>query len=587
MKFPKIMIAAALVGMTLTGCNDFLDQKPTDSIDDSEFWQNEGHCRTFAMGFYSSLFGGYGSGNSQGVYGYGQSLNDDMVDGDQTDITSSTTVTHATDASYNYDMVRRANYMIEKVAGMDKALTTEAYNHWMGIGRLFRALRYSDLIFGYGDVQWYDHRLDAGDRDGLYQARMPRWDADRMVMEDMRYALQNIRTKDGDLQINRYVAAGLIARKMLREGTFLRYNALWIYPDNAAECEAAAKECLALAKEACLVAMSGPYTLCDDYHSLFCSDDLAGNPEVLIYRKYVDGELQHTTLVYNNNQPQAGVSKSHMLSYLGTDGLPVLYTNADYAPKTAEDFFKDRDGRMSMSVRPKYYLQGEKQDNGVGYAKSGYSMQKFMDPSKEGSKDNFFTATGKAVTDCPVLRLGEVLVTYAEACYELGSLTQADLDKSINVLRARRGVNLPALQIAGDMPAVNGVSYDDPARLAIDPGCPALLWEIRRERRVELAFEGFRLDDLKRWHCLDYIYNGVNPDIRYGAYIVGKDHPDAKTIQWDGADKEGYILVNYGRERQAPQARDYIKPIPKDQLQLFIDNGYGDNLKQNPCWGDY
>lgn len=237
-----------------------------------------------------------------------------------------------------------------------------------------------------------------------------------------------------------------------------------------------------------------------------------------------------------------------------------------------------------MVIRPdKYYIAGE-DVSGAAYSRSGFSLWKYMDPEKQTSTDIIYTANNKNVTDCPQFRLGEILVSYAEICYELGTLSQADLDKSINVLRARKGVNMPALQIIGGQPAVADQIYDDPMR---DPDVPSILWEIRRERRVELAFEGSRLDDLKRWKKLAYLWSEYNENIGTGAYINLTDFPkaDPTKVVLPTGQTEGYLVVTPAANRRpAPQAHDYIRPIPADQIQLFVQNGYAENLKQNPEW---
>lgn len=564
----KIYAAALALGaLSLGACNDFLDVESIDNIEDSEYWKTEQHIRIYADGFYPSYFTGYG-----GNYGYNEKLTDNFSD--VTQASWPYLVVSGTDGNYTYSRVRRANYFlegVERVPNLDEATR----NHWRGIGRLFRGIEYSDLSFYYGDTQWFSTRISSTDVDSLYKPRdsragvvIPR------VIADLRFALENIRESDGDLQVNRYVAAAMIARAMLREGTFLKYHEI--------DAELGRK-CLELAKDACLAVMnSGKYTLADDYRSLFSSDDLASSSECLIYKRYIDTKTGHNVLNYNYLQPQAGPNRDFTDCFLTSDGLPVRVADPLYCPRTAADYFAGRDPRLGMIVRPdKYYIAGENVD-GAAYSRSGFSMCKYMDPEKEGTNDITFTANNKNVTDCPQYRLGEVLVAYAEICYELGNLTQADLDKSVNVLRGRKGVGMPNLQILGGNPAVNGSTYDDPDR---DPDVPAMLWEIRRERRVELAFETSRLDDLKRWKKLIYLWSDYNPAISTGAWISYADYPNAdksKAVLETG-ETEGYLVVTpVSNQRPAPQARDYIRPIPTDQIQIFAQNGY--TLEQNPEW---
>lgn len=217
-----------------------------------------------------------------------------------------------------------------------------------------------------------------------------------------------------------------------------------------------------------------------------------------------------------------------------------------------------------------------------------------MDDSQAAKPDATWTGS-KNVTDAPCLRYAEVLLNYAEAAYELNALNpsypfgNAELNKSINLIRAREDVNLPALQVSGDMPMVNGTVFDDPMRLTIESNANGeqaspILWEIRRERRVELCMEGFRLNDLKRWKKLDYLWNDCNPDIRYGAYIVLADYPnrDAEIVLEDASAPEGYILRNTEGGRNRPTDRDYISPIPSGQITLYESKGY--SLSQNELW---
>jgi hypothetical protein len=131
--------------------------------------------------------------------------------------------------------------------------------------------------------------------------------------------------------------------------------------------------------------------------------------------------------------------------------------------------------------------------------------------------------------------------------------------------------------------------FDDPKRLQIEQNADggitdALLWEIRRERRVELCMEGFRLNDLKRWCKLDYLWNGCNPDIRYGSYIRLADYPNkaAEVVLEDATATEGYILRNTLGQRNRPIKRNYINPIPSGQITLYKTKGY--TLSQNPDW---
>lgn len=569
MKKYSLYISLLMLLFAVSSCQDFLDRPPYDSIPDTEYWQNEEHIRTYAYGFYPTFFVGYGTSGliSGSLFGNGDTFNDDIawnVQGEFTPIRIPDS-----DGGWSFATVRKANYMLEMTAQVT-GLTEEAMNHWIGIGRFFRGMQYANLVFAYGDVPWYDKRLETSNRDEMFKDRDPRSTVVGHIIEDFEFALKNVRKEDGELNIDRYVVAAMVSRLMLREGTFQKYHNLD---------QDLAVRCLKLSRDASLEVMnSHKFSVSDNYNALFSSDDLMSNPEVIFYRKYLGGILTHCTLTYNNAEAQTGASRALLETYLTADGLPV-HMDDSWAPKTADEFFADRDPRLTATFRKKFYIRGE-DCTPFNYSTSGYSMCKFMDDSQANSEDLKYRGQNNE-TDCPLLRLGEVLVNYAEARYELGELTQDDLNNSINLLRSRKGMSIPKLEIIGNEPAVNGVVYDDPKR---DKDVPSLLWEIRRERRVEMCFEGLRYSDLKRWKKLDYMCNETNPDIRYGAYIRYSDYPKAnKTeVYIDGGADEGFILCNRGTARKAPTDKNYVKPIPKDQIQLYKDNGY--TLTQTKEW---
>ena len=570
MKTYRFLLLSTIILAATTSCQDFLDRPPYDSISDTEYWQTEDHIRSYSYGFYPTFFNGYGTSGLIGgsSFGNGDTFNDDIawnVQGEFTPIRIPDS-----DSGWDFSVIRKANYMIEKIQEVP-GLSEEALNHWMGIGRFFRGIQYANLVFAYGDVPWYDKRLETSDRAEMFKDRDPRSLVVKNIMEDFNFALKNVRTSDGELTINRYVVGAMVSRLMLREGTFLKYHNI---DANLA------KECLELSRDASLVVMEGNFSVSDDYNALFSSDDLMSNTEVIFYRKYLSGILMHCVLTYNNAEAQTGANRALMEAYLTDEGLPV-HLDANWNPKTATEFFSNRDPRLNATFREKFYIRGE-DCTPFNYSTSGYSMRKFMDDSQSSSNDQKFRGANNE-TACPLLRLGEVLLNYAEARYELGELTQIDLDNSINLLRSRKGMTIPKLEMVGESPAVNGTVYDDPRR---DPDVPSLLWEIRRERRVELCFEGLRYNDLKRWKKLDYMCNETNPDIRYGAYIRYSDYPKANRteVAIDGGAEEGFILCNRGTARKAPTDKNYIKPVPKDQIQLYKDNGY--TLSQTKEWAN-
>ncbi|TYP87320.1 putative outer membrane starch-binding protein [Sphingobacterium allocomposti] len=583
----KILKYIAIAGiLSLSSCskdflgNDFLTKDPLDQLTDPAFWSSENNIRTYTYGFYNYYFRGYGSGFGRGTLYDGQFINDDFIPISPNEIVVDEFVINVptsgggwsptlpasqtpTGTTSYYSRIRKANHFIESVPKAE--LAEEVQNHWLGIGRFFRGLEYASFVNAFGDVPYVDHVLTEDDPD-LYRPRDPRTYVMDRVLEDFKFAAEHVRASDGPAQqaVNKYVVLAFMSRVFLFEGTWLKYHAID---------EAKATEYLEAAKWAAEeVINSGAFTISNNYRGLFSSETLRGNPEVILYKEYAEGILSHSAMSYNNLEPQAGMSKNAIDSYLLSDGLPIglspLYEN----DRTVANALRDRDGRLQQIIAPQLRMMNVVSN----FALSGYAVQKFLNESLRNQP----VGTGSLnITDAPIIRYGEVLMNYAEAAAELGLLTQNDLDKTINVLRNRNGVGLPRLEVAGGRPAVNGTPYDDPAR---DPSVPSLLWEIRRERRAELIFEGHRLNDLRRWKKLEYADTERNPTNNRGAYIVKSAYSEEQLngITIDG-ENEGYIIPSASIKRTVEE-KLYLDPIPLDQISLYERNGV--ELKQNPGW---
>lgn len=559
-KIYSCLLALLILG---AGCKkDFLERYPQDSLVDDTYWSNETNVRTFAWGFYTNYFSGYGSGFAWGKFFSGQSLNDDFAPSSPTQFTKNVP---ASGGGWSFAWVRKANLFINRVQTVP--MSEEAIKHWTGVGRFFRALEYHDLVKSFGDVPWYGQELEETDPE-LYKPRDPRTEVMDSVLADFKYAAENVRTSDGNdgLAVNKYVVLALMSRVFLFEGTYLKYHNID---------QAKATEYLQQAQWAANeVIKGGKYSITDNFRSVFNSVDLAGKKEVILYRKYESGLITHSLHSYVNGEPQSGTSKDAIESFLAKDGLPITLSPLYQGDKTIAAVMANRDPRLNETFVQELRLSGYAKN----YSTSGYSVRKFFN---DALKDLPEGSSSLNTTDAPVIRYGEVLLNYAEAAAELGTLTQADLDKTINKLRARPGIGLPPLQVLGDQPAVNGVAYDDPER---DPTVPSLIWEIRRERRTELMFEGFRLDDLKRWKKLEYTDTKANADINRGAWIKKADYPNLKDVKIENDAAEGYIIPAWKPETQRlfTDPKVYLDPLPLDQIKLYQDQGV--ELQQNPGW---
>lgn len=564
----KIVVIIAAV-IALTGCDDFLEKPPVDQLTDETYWTSEDNVRSFSWGFYTAYFSGYGSGYTWGDFFSGQSLNDDFAPSSPSQFRR--TVPTNAGSYWSFAWVRKANIYLQRIQTVP--MDEEAIAHWSGVARFFRAMEYHDLVKQFGDVPYYDHEVDETNEVDLYRPRDPREFVMDRVLEDLEFAAANVRLDDGSpgLSVDKDVVLAFMSRIMLYEGTWQKYQ-----EGNTEK----AQTYLAASKWAANeLIQSGRYSL-GNYREVFTSLNLAGNSEVIIYRHYEPGLITHALNSYNNMEPQTGVSKDAVETYLASDGLPITLSPLYQGDQGITNVMANRDGRIYETL-----VSTELRLNGIqsNYSTSGYATHKFLN---EAIKDEPEGSSNLNYTDSPVMRFGEVLMNYAEAAAELATVggpafTQADLDQSINVLRDRPGIQMPHLMMMGDAPVVSGVVYDDPQR---DPAVPSMIWEIRRERRIELMMEGFRLDDLQRWAKYEYTDTQDNSDINRGAWIDRAEYPDLQSSVVLSDGETGYIIPATAEtsQRRFNDPKVYLDPVPLDQITLYAEHGV--TLDQNPGW---
>ena len=582
------VIASAL---TLTACNDFLTRDPLDEIADKpEFWDVESNIRTAVYDEYTTYFPGYRNHWNRADWFSQTNIADWTDDNAQQKATFFTKVAPASTSASSWDFsdVRVINVLINRINSAN--LSSEAKEHWLGVARFLRAMEYAKLVSRFGDVPYYEEVLGNTDYTTLYRPRENRVTVMNKVLDDLNYATQHIRTSDGEkgLNITRDVALAYASRIMLFEGTWQKYR-----ENNTTN----AKHFLQAAKDFATTLMSeNHYSLCANYKDLTTSEDLAGNPEVILYRSYVEGVVMHSLMTFQNTEVEIdSPSKSLVESYLTKNGLPIHQAgNTQYqGDHTFAAEMTDRDPRLAATIRTSgLSLTGIDEV----WAISGYFGNRFVNPNlidKPGG------SSYTCITDAPVMKLNEVLMNYIEAAAELAdmgayTLTQADFDKTINTIRDRPSTQMPHLILAGSNLQVNGVTINDPER---DADVTPIIWEIRRERRTELVYEGIRFNDLRRWSKLHYADMVRNPKANRGAYLdktafvaqYNATHTTPITVETlkgvkiEGGGTAGYIQPITSTALMRTMAeKDYLYPLPEDQITLYKSRGY--ELPQNPGW---
>ncbi len=585
MKFNKhlIYIACAAASFSMVSCDDFLDKNryPLDiQTDQPAYWNNKVNVEAQLDAFYG-YYTGYGNGASWVNDFYYRSLNDDqcaqMNSGSGVVFTQwpyqyapvSNSVWDAT-----YVAIRKCNTIVIKVEG--STLSEPEKLNYTAIARLNRAYQYWDLVRNIGDVPLIEGILDT-DSEELYGPRTPRNEVMDYVLKDINFACENIAQQSNKIEFSKDMANAMKAEICLYEAAFAKYH----QHDNAR-----ATKYYQEVVDACNNLM-GKYEVCDDYRSLFNSMwaadsekgyvSLRDNGEVIFMKGYLAGTLGHSMIKYlSSNTPIAGMTKDAFDAYLFKDGKPLATTGEvkDDAAVPTEDGLSIeaalavRDNRLAQTIDSYLAFNGnshQRPNSDPLASNTGYTIKRFVNP---GMSYDDCTTDGRNATCAPIYWMAEIYLALAEAKAELGTLTDADLNNTINKLFKR--AELPARTVA-ELNAIN-----DPANNA---GVSSLIWEIRRCRRCELMFcKNARWWDMIRWHQLDKLDTVKYPNTAMGANVSKASAEQVKNVSVtngyiDAAKNSAAVSTRIYNERE------YLQPIGTTQLRL------NKQLEQNPGWG--
>ncbi|MDR2586465.1 MAG: RagB/SusD family nutrient uptake outer membrane protein [Prevotellaceae bacterium] len=616
----KIWILFFPVMLLFGGCADFLDRTQLTAWDDENFWTSESNLALYATGFYDHCFIGYNSGwGTTAAPWMGFTFNDDAL-GTSTLSQFESTVPNdrgsstATELQWmgNYGglgwcfvWVRKVNVMIDRIQDkMSDILSPDAYSHWMGIARFFRGIEYAGIVSSFGDVPYFDREIGSAEHDQLYKARTPRNEVMDAIYDDFVFALDNVKGNvSSKREVNTYTVASFITRWALFEGTWQKYH-----ENNTAR----SQKFLELAVRAGdFVINSGRYSFDTDFRTLFGSQTLAANREVILYRHYDDGYgITHNMASQCNmvEVQSTGPTLSLIKSFICNDGTD-WQTSDDPVHKNFElsNLVKTRDSRFEATFYKSVtyrslpsFMYISKFINREGH--------NFLDQGLAGPPNQYISSYN--TNDYPVMRYAEVVLNWVEAKAELGNCTQADIDKSINAIRNR--------PIAAEATA-KGVQKTAALSIANLPNSPnrgdvsQLLWEIRRERRMEFAFEYSRLQDLRRWKKLEYMDGALNPDIltsgtwvKFSEFSIDKQFPatwattlgnitgvrdlDGNETLFTGTNTniEGFFyrlaVVNRRPFLDQFNMNPYLAPVGRNQRLAYETRGYF--LAQTKGWPD-
>jgi len=470
-------------------------------------------------------------------------------------------------ASWSWTDLRSINFFLDN-ASKAKGDQSEI-DHYIGIGRFFRAVYYSNMVKTFGDVPWYDHALSTDETEELYKVRDSRVLVMDKVLEDLEFAVSKVKAKSDATVLGKYAVEALAARIALYEGTFRKYQTGL----NLTEGEKFLQKAAEWSKD---IMDNGGYSLVpmSQFASLFNDNVLASRKEIILYKKYSKdlgvGNNTHTVCdVY------WGLSQSLVNSFLNADG--TRFTSLpDYDKKTYVEVFQNRDPRLAATIAsPGTELIDETKPHVVRLEFGGYPQLKFY-PSRKDLSEGW----GLNFNDLPIIRLAEVYLIYAEAKAELGTVSQGDLDLSINKLRTR--ASLPALSMAIANSNIDPVLADEYSNVSgVNKG---VILEIRRERRVELACEGLRESDLFRWklgtNMIKFVQQGCYIPALGPIDLTGDGVPDAAILaspQPDDQTNYTGLILHYLVNSSGEINTFYLQNETSGHIQI---TGYRDNTRE-------
>jgi len=546
----KILFFLIVASLAMTGCD--LNRYPEDTLADTSFWKTETDLRGACNRLYNLLDGFSHDTRSDELV----KTSPDLISNGGRTIPST-----SGDWSDPYYRITTANNIILKGAGAD--ISESVKNRYLAEAYFFRAYYYFNLVKKYGDVPLILKPIDDTKDPLLDSPRTPREQVIQQCYNDLDFAtkwlpkMSALPAADWG-RVTKSAALAMIQRIGLYEGTYSKYHNL----------ESDYRAHLKRSLDAAELVMKEGHSLYPDFQKLFYFDGEGPQNKENIFVKVYGPNGAGTVVHANSRQMEnlVSVTRSMVDLFLYTDGLPREKSPLKISPeKSFDDVFINRDPRLAMTL----YQVDENAYKGPyipfsnqhGY---GYSLKKGFILSE-------WTTNGKETVDKMLIRYAEVLISYAEALYEYnGSITDAQLDITVNALRKRVGFNV---KLTNSFVTQNGLD---------------MLNEIRRERTVEFIDENMRYDNIIRWKIADKVLP---------TYVLGAKFVDSETSKQRSdmagrlTDANGMLngkkvydepdlyVIEKAEDRVFNLDKDYLYPIPINEISLS-----GGAVIQNPGW---
>ncbi len=586
MKKHLIHIFSAALLMMSASCNkDLLDKPPLTDIENDAYWKTAKDLENYTLQFYAKLPAYNTLGNYLGHIGWDGLRGSDMqIAASPSTLWNGTNQPVTSGGNWTWEDIRSVNVFFKNYQRCKDPF--EKYKHYVGEAHFFKAWLYFEKVKAYGDVPWYTHPLEM-DSEDLYKPRDSRLLVTDSILWHLDKAIEYLGTikaiAGGNNRISKEAALLFKSRVALYEGTWQKYHAGTEFGTPGATpakyLRAAVDAAEELMKPAYGLALYSNGLPESDYCKLFSLTSQSASKEVLLWKAFsANLQMSHSFQIYVSDRT-AGISMTmqQVYNYLGKDGNPYNYHTLAQTVK-GNDFLSrigaDCDPRLAQTIwvpgatmwdnsfgkgtftRPFLDKSGETLNN------TGFQIRKGNDP-KDPQAGSGVSWNTSCETGSIIFRYAEALLNYAEAKAELGEAV--DYAKSINLLRLRAG--MPAFKAQQDP---NSQRFADYGYAISDE-----LFEIRRERTVELGSEGFRFDDMRRW-AAHKLVKGKRP---LGYPLKASDWGGI-TIKYQ-TDAEGFIDPFV---KQMPNGygfnpkRDYLECIPLNEITL------NPNLAPNPGW---
>lgn len=452
------LLASLVLGSTSSCDDSYLDKNPLHAISGATFWKTQTDVEMGLVGVYRRL-------QSQ-VFGHRRSMLDGYSDnsfdrhnqlGFQNPSIGIINPSNVPTALYNqpYEGIASANYFLENVGSVE-AVPQATKDVYIAEARFLRAMFYFELVQYFGDVVLYKTAPKTAEDAKI--AKSPKAEVLTFIVEDLDNAISKLPAKA-------YAGHAVKASAQMLKARVRLYQQNWA--------DAAALTSEIIASNVFSIYQGG-------YANLFLQTTQQGNPEIIFSTKYLapnNAQGNEGMLVeigwYGGNQPY----KNLVDEYETIMGKMITDPASGY---DSANPYEKRDPRLKMTV----LVPGDKFVNPDGSTfvttdpvLTGFTQKKYMDASKLPWDRSKITVTDMNVVH---MRYAEVLLAYAEAKNEVSG-PDATIYDALNKIRSRTGVGLPP---------VDQTMYNSKETLREF---------IRHERRIELAMEGHRYFDLKRW----------------------------------------------------------------------------------------